>query len=81
MWSLPTLYGADELVARKGTVAADRADLLTTVMHEMGHVLGYGNVAGGDSLMAATLPFGISPGSRYRSGLCPVARRLVRPTE
>jgi hypothetical protein len=30
----------DELTARRGTAARDRVDLLTAVMHELGHVLG-----------------------------------------
>ncbi len=37
------------------SVAANRADLLTAVMHEMGHVLGYDHSASTD-LMSATLP-------------------------
>jgi len=37
--------------------AVDRADLLTAVMHEMGHVLGYEH-ADSTSLMAAALPLG-----------------------
>ena len=45
------------LTAPANTAAAQRADLLTAVMHEMGHVLGYGDTSL-DDLMAATLPLG-----------------------
>ena len=48
---------ATDLVAKPGSAAANRADLLTTVMHEMGHVLGYEHSNSLD-LMAATLPLG-----------------------
>jgi hypothetical protein len=46
------------LSARKDTAADERADLLTTVMHEMGHLLGYGDTAA-DDLMGAVLPLGV----------------------
>jgi cyclophilin family peptidyl-prolyl cis-trans isomerase len=49
--------GPYTLAAPQGTAAASRADLLTTVMHEMGHVLGYQDDTAGD-LMNATLPLG-----------------------
>ena len=45
------------MAARNGTAAAGRADLLTTVMHEMGHVLGYEHSEEND-LMGAVLPLG-----------------------
>jgi hypothetical protein len=45
------------LSARKDTAADRRADLLTTVMHEMGHLLGYADEAA-DDLMGAMLPLG-----------------------
>jgi hypothetical protein len=51
------LLGPHTLAARKGTAADQRVDLLTTVMHEMGHVLGYADTRL-DDLMGATLPLG-----------------------
>jgi hypothetical protein len=53
-----THLGADTLAAANGSLAAARVDLLTTVMHEMGHVLGYRDDNSGD-LMNATLPLGV----------------------
>ncbi|NLF06496.1 MAG: hypothetical protein GX594_00740, partial [Pirellulaceae bacterium] len=46
-----------ELSALAGNAAANRADLLTTVMHEMGHVLGFDHADEG--LMADTLSLGV----------------------
>jgi hypothetical protein len=51
------VLGAYTLGARDGSPAANRADLLTTVMHELGHVLGYEHSASPD-LMYPTLPLG-----------------------
>jgi hypothetical protein len=45
------------LSARKDTAAEQRADLLTAVMHEMGHLLGYADTSA-DDLMGAMLPLG-----------------------
>jgi predicted outer membrane repeat protein len=45
------------LSARKNSAAAQRADLLTVVMHEMGHLLGYADAVAND-LMGAMLPLG-----------------------
>ncbi len=45
------------LVASRGSEAGDRVDLLTTVMHEMGHVLGYDDTETLD-LMCRDLPLG-----------------------
>ncbi len=53
---LPTAT-ATTLAAQPGSAAADRVDLLTTVMHEMGHVLGYDHSSSLD-LMYPTLPLG-----------------------
>jgi hypothetical protein len=52
-----TRLASDALLAPSGSAANQRADLLTAVMHEMGHVLGYQDVA--DGLMSATLPLGV----------------------
>ena len=49
------LLGTDTLAARQGSPAAQRVDLLTTIMHEMGHLLGYDHTPS-SSLMIATLP-------------------------
>ena len=46
------------LAARPQSAADRRADLLTTVMHELGHELGYADDDAGD-LMNATLPLGV----------------------
>ena len=46
------------LAAQPQTAADRRADLLTTVMHELGHELGYADDDVGD-LMNATLPLGV----------------------
>jgi hypothetical protein len=51
------LLGPYTLAARKDVSAANRADLLTTVMHEMGHLLGYDHTESLD-LMNAKLPLG-----------------------
>ena len=47
-----------DLAAGNDSPAAQRADLLTTVMHEMGHVLGY-NDTSSDGLMDGTLSLGV----------------------
>ncbi|MEN6449607.1 MAG: Ig-like domain-containing protein [Thermoguttaceae bacterium] len=52
-----TPLASGQLVARSQTAADRHADLLTTVMHEMGHVLGYGDVD--DGLMDRALPLGV----------------------
>ena len=49
--------GPYALAAPSGTPAANRVDLLTTVMHEMTHLLGYGHSDSLD-LMNPTLPLG-----------------------
>jgi hypothetical protein len=53
-----TALSRSSLSARKDTAADQRADLLTTVMHELGHLLGYGDTAA-DNLMGAVLPLGV----------------------
>ena len=51
----------DGLIALSGTEAYGHMDLLTVVMHEMGHVVGFEDVANGDAtqLMDPTLSAGI----------------------
>jgi hypothetical protein len=48
--------GAHELRALPGLAVADRADLLTVILHELGHVLGYDHED--DGIMDDTLPLG-----------------------
>jgi hypothetical protein len=48
--------GTLELTAVPGTLAVDRADLLTTLLHELGHLLGLGHEDRG--MMEETLPLG-----------------------
>jgi hypothetical protein len=50
--------GRSSLSARKDTAADQRADLLTTIMHEMGHLLGCADTVA-DELMGAVLPLGV----------------------
>ena len=52
------LVAPHTLAAQAGSPAANRVDLLTTVMHELGHVLGYNDDATGD-LMNGTLSLGV----------------------
>jgi hypothetical protein len=52
------LTGSRSLAGRTGTSAATRVDLLTTVMHEMGHVLGYSDTPS-DRLMNGLLAVGV----------------------
>ena len=52
------VLGSHTLAARNGTAAAARVDLLTTVMHELGHVLGESDLVGADDLMNGDLPLG-----------------------
>ncbi len=57
----PTSNSADQ-VALPGSPAAGHMDLLTVVEHELGHILGYADVAAGsgpDSLMTVSLSAGM----------------------
>jgi len=57
----PTPWADEEFLAGRvadESAGAVRVDLLTAVMHELGHVLGYGHSAGLDT-MHATLPLGV----------------------
>jgi RHS repeat-associated protein len=53
-----TQLAAGTLAARTNTAADQRADLLTVVMHELGHLLGCADDTAGD-LMNGTLPLGV----------------------
>jgi len=60
---------ADERLATSGSPAASRMDLLTVVMHELGHTLGFEDLAPEDAasaLMTAEISVGIrrTPGQR-----------------
>jgi hypothetical protein len=46
---------ADGMVAPAGSPASGSMDLLTVVMHELAHLLGYSDTASGSGLMSATL--------------------------
>jgi hypothetical protein len=48
----------NQLIAPVGSPASDRVDLLTTVIHELGHVLGFDHTDT-DSPMNASLPLGM----------------------
>ena len=50
------VLGPDALAARKNTAAGRRVDLLTTVMHEMSHSLGFGHSDSLDLMYPTLLP-------------------------
>jgi hypothetical protein len=62
----------NDLTALPGTSAAERADLLTTVLHELGHVLGFEHEDHG--VMDETLPLGTR---RFASDKLPLSRNLA----
>ncbi len=55
-------WNLDSTAANDGIVPADRVDLLTTLAHELGHVLGLGHADDADLLMSDLL----APGVRHR---------------
>jgi large repetitive protein len=50
--------GPHSLGAASNSAASRRGDLLTVVMHEMGHLLGYDDTSS-DGLMGGFLPIGV----------------------
>lgn len=52
------VFGSDELVARAGGPAEGSVDLLTAVLHELGHVLGFEH-GESDGIMEDTLSIGV----------------------
>ena len=55
---LPT-HNPNEWIAKAGSDAAGKMDMLSVLLHEYGHVLGIGHSANGHDLMATTLTPGI----------------------
>ena len=51
-----TRAAVDELFARMGSPAEKRVDLLTVLLHELGHVLGDGHTAAADLMSPALVP-------------------------
>ncbi len=66
----------EELTAVQGTAAVGRADLLTAVMHEMGHALGFEHCD--DGLMAETLSPGVRSLPNEASAAGPSLRLVPR---
>ena len=50
---------SDAYFAQAGSPAAGHMDLLTVIEHELGHILGFSDVDGGDSLVSTTLGAGV----------------------
>lgn len=51
--------GRSQLRASRESAAIDNADLLTVVMHEIGHVLGLDHARASDNIMADTIDLGV----------------------
>jgi Ca2+-binding RTX toxin-like protein len=51
-------FAPGTLLAKAGSAAAGRMDLLSVVVHELGHVMGFADNAPGQAAMAATLDVG-----------------------
>jgi hypothetical protein len=59
-WFVDQTPSDDVEFGQADSVAAGRVDLLTVVMHELGHVLGYRDIAGAiDNLMSEDLAMGV----------------------
>ena len=58
-WFVDSTPSDDMEFGQTQSAAAGRIDLLTVVMHEMGHVLGFKDTAASDTLMSDELPAGV----------------------
>jgi len=58
-WFVDSTPSDDMEFGQAQSAAAGRIDLLTVVMHEMGHVLGFKDTAASDNLMSDELPAGV----------------------
>jgi hypothetical protein len=72
----------DELASRPDGHAAGRIDLLTVVMHELGHAVGLEHAAGGDGVMVEALGVGVRrPPAGVASAERPAASDAVAAPE
>jgi hypothetical protein len=73
-----------EEIAPAGSPANGRMDLLTVMMHEMGHVLGLGDVPNGtspDTLMTENLPTGVRRLPPNSTNIAPISILHVAPKD